>query len=231
MRCTTARKRISEYIDGGLDEVQSRTLEEHCASCPGCQKLMKDLQTISRRAGDLAGSASPETPWLKIQKKLTTGEQKVLKAAPQKLRWLGLPRLSYAVSAALVLAVVVGIFVLRPLDRNQQGFLYEPGSQKYTLAKLEEAEHHYQLAIKALAEAVTVKEGELDPQMAEVFRTNLAIVDASIDACKKAVLSDPDDIESRNYLLAAYREKTNLLTEMMVVSDKPSRKTGMEETL
>ena len=67
--------------------------------------------------------------------------------------------------------------------------------------------------------------------MAAIFRTNLAVVDASINACKKAVLSDPDDIESRNYLLAAYREKTNLLTEMMGVTGKPFRKIPKEETL
>jgi predicted anti-sigma-YlaC factor YlaD len=231
MKCATARKGISEYIDKGMDETQTAAIATHCASCPECRKLMEDFKTISRRARELKEIAPPESAWLKIQEKLAAGEQKVLTLAPPRSRWLGLPRLSYAVSAVLVLLAVIGIFAVRPLFRNPQDLLSHAGSQEYTLAKLNEAEHHYQLAIKALAEAVTAKQSKLDPQVADVFRTNLAIVDASIDACKKAVLSDPDNIESRNYLLAAYREKTNLLTEMMVVSDKPSRKTGMEETL
>ena len=231
MRCATARKWISEYIDGLLDETRAATIEEHCASCPECRKLREDFGKISLRAKELKEIAPPESTWLKIREKLEPGEQKVLTLASRRSKWFGLPRLSYAVSAALVLAAVIGIFAVRPFFRNQPGPLFGPGSQEYTLSKLNEAENHYQLAIKALAEAVAAKQGELDPQTAEVFRANLAAVDASIEACRKAVLTDPADIESRNYLLAAYREKTNLLTEMMAVSDKPFRKTGMEETL
>ena len=117
------------------------------------------------------------------------------------------------------------------MGRTGPGILPLSESQQYTLAKLQEAEHHYKLAINALVEAVTAQKGELDPKMAEIFRTNLAIIDTSIDACQQAILNNPNNIESRNYLLAAYREKTNLLTQMMVVTDKPSKDRGMEETL
>jgi len=231
MRCTTAKKWISEHIDNELDGKKEAALEEHCSSCLDCQKLMKDFQKISQSAAHLKEISPPESAWLKIQEKLPAGEQKVIKVASGRAKWLGQPGLSYAVSAALILLVVIGIFVIRPFDRNGQGILPLSESQQYTLAKLREAEHHYKLAINALAEAVATQEGELDPKMADVFRTNLAIIDASIDACQQAILNNPNNIESRNYLLAAYREKTNLLTQMMAVTDKPSRQRGMEETL
>jgi len=231
MRCAKARKWISEYIDGGLNEVQNRALEKHCASCAGCRKLLQDFQKISVHAGDLRQNASPETPWRKIQERLTAGEQVVLRPVSRRPGWFGAPRLGSVIGAAVVLAVLIGIFMTGPFDGNRRADLSGARSQEYTLAKLREAEHHYQLAIKALAEAVAAQPGELDPEMAAIFRTNLAVVDASINACKKAVLSDPDDIESRNYLLAAYREKTNLLTEMMGVTGKPFRKISKEETL
>ena len=231
MKCTTARKWISEHIDGELDRKRAVELEEHCAVCSDCLKLMKDFQKISQSAARLKEVSSPESTWLQIQEKLPVAEQKVIRVAPQRPRWLSQPRLSFAASAALVLLIVVGIFVIRPFDRSGQDILAATESQKYTLAKLQEAEHHYKLAIQALAEAVATQESELDPKVAEVFRTNLAIIDASIDACQQAILNNPNNIESRNYLLAAYREKTNLLTEMMAVSDKPSKLRGMEETL
>jgi predicted anti-sigma-YlaC factor YlaD len=231
MRCTTARKWISEQIDGELDMKRGAALEEHCAACSDCQKLMKDFQKISQSALQLKEVSPPESTWLKIQEKLPVAEQKVIKVAPGKPRWLSLPGLSYVASAALALLIVVGIFVIRPFDRNGQDTLAATKSQQYTLAKLQEAEHHYKLAIQALADAVAVQEEELDPKVAEVFRTNLAIIDASIDACQQAILNNPNNIESRDYLLAAYREKTNLLTQMMAVSDKPSKQRGMEETL
>jgi predicted anti-sigma-YlaC factor YlaD len=231
MRCTTAQKWISEYIDGELDKRRKAELEKHCAVCSDCQKLMKDFQKISQSATRLKEVSPPESVWLKIQQKLPVAEQKVITVAPKKSSWLRQPRLSFAVSAALVLLMVVGFFVIRPFDRNGQDILAATESQQYTLAKLQEAEHHYKMAIQALAEAVAAQEGELDPKVAEVFRTNLAIIDASIDACQQAILNNPNNIESRNYLLAAYKQKTNLLTEMMAVSDKPSKQRGMEESL
>jgi anti-sigma factor RsiW len=231
MRCATARKWISEHIDGELDTKRLRALKEHCGACPDCQKLMKDFQKISRSAAQLKDIAPPESAWLKIQEKLPAGEQKVVKPAPGRPHWLSQPRLSYVLGAALVVFIVIGVFLIRPFDRNGNDILADNEAQQYTLAKLKEAEHHYKLAIKALVEAVSSQEEKLDPKMAEVFRTNLAIIDASIDECQQAVMESPNNIESRNYLLAAYREKTNLLTQMMTVTDKPSKQKGMEETL
>lgn len=231
MRCTTARKWISEHIDGELDRKKRAALEKHCSSCAECQKLLKDFHKISQSAAHLKGISPPENAWLKIREKLPAGEQEVIKVASGRPKWLTLPGLNYALSAVLILLVVVALFVIRPFDRNGKGISPLSESQQYTLAKLKEAEHHYKLAINALAEAVAAQKGELDPKMADVFRTNLAIIDESIDACQQAVLNNPNNIESRNYLLAAYREKTNLLTQMMAVTDKPSMQRGMEETL
>jgi len=231
MRCATARRWISDHIDGELDRKREAALEDHCAACPECQKLMKDFQKISQRAAQLKEVSPPDRAWLKIQEKLPVREQKVIKAASHRPGWLSQPRLGFAVTAALALLIVIGVFVIRPFDRNGRDILAAANSEQYTIDKLKEAEHHYKLAIKALAEAVAAQEGELDPKVAEVFRTNLAIIDASIDACQQAIVNNPDNIESRNYLLAVYREKTNLLTQMMAISDKPSKQRGMEETL
>ena len=67
--------------------------------------------------------------------------------------------------------------------------------------------------------------------MAEVFRTNLEIINTSIAACKQAVLSEPYSVETRNYLLAAYKEKADLLTEMIEVKDIYSHKRELETSL
>ena len=109
MRCTTARKWISEHIDGELDKKKEAALEEHCAACADCQKLMKDFQKISQSSAHLKEISPPESVWLKIQEGLPAGEQKVIKVASGRPRWLSQPRLSYAVSAALILLVVIGI--------------------------------------------------------------------------------------------------------------------------
>ena len=61
-------------------------------------------------------------------------------------------------------------------------------------------------------------------EIAEVFRNNLKIIDASIIACRQIVLQQPDNIDARGFLLAAYREKVDFLQEMMEVGRPPSQK-------
>jgi tetratricopeptide (TPR) repeat protein len=123
------------------------------------------------------------------------------------------------------------VFIYGPKYWSGQAIVPELENQQYTMAKLEEAEHHYQLAIKALNEAAMAQKDNLDPQVAEVFRTNLELIDQSINACRQAVLNDPNDLESRKYLLAAYKEKANLLNEIMAVKDTSSPQGETEETI
>jgi anti-sigma factor RsiW len=231
MKCLTAKKWISEYIDGELDVAKKAQLDEHCAKCADCQKLMEDFQTISSSTKELDTFSPPESTWGKIQEKMTAEEQEVLTLAPQKQSWFSLPRLSYVLSAVLLVVFLSLVFIYGPRYWSGQAVVPELENQQYTLAKLEEAEHHYQLAIKALNEAAMAQKEQLDPQVAEVFRTNLGLIDQSINACRQAVLNDPNDIESRKYLLAAYREKTNLLNVIMAVKDTSSPEREMKETI
>lgn len=231
MKCPTAKKWISEYIDGDLDNAKKAELDKHCAQCADCQKLLAHFQTISAGARELDTYSPPESTWGKIQEKMTSEEHEVLTLTPRKQSWFSLPRLSYVLSALLIVVFLSLVFVYGPRYWFGQAIVPELENQSYTLAKLEEAEHHYQLAIKALNEAAKAQEERLDPQVAEVFRTNLELIDRSIDACRQAVLSDPNDIESRKYLLAAYKEKTDLLNEIMAVNVTPSPERETEETL
>jgi tetratricopeptide (TPR) repeat protein len=123
------------------------------------------------------------------------------------------------------------VFIYGPRYWSGQAVVPELENQQYTLTKLEEAEHHYQLAIKALNEAAMAQKEQLDPQVAEVFRTNLDLIDQSINACRQAVLTDPNDIESRKYLLAAYKEKANLLNVIMAVKETSSPERETKETI
>ncbi len=110
---------------------------------------------------------------------------------------------------ALVL-VITGVSIGRRIGRGPAP-LGPEAREKYTLAKLDEAERYYQQAIKSLGEAFAAGKGTLAPQVAELFDRNLSVIDTTIQACRRAVLEEPDDLEARNYLLAAYTQKVTLL--------------------
>jgi len=218
MKCTKAKKWISADIDNGLDTAQKRVLEAHLQVCPECQKLRENFKKITAAAQRLEEFSPRGETWFKIASQIKDkqpGTVKPVRMRPKRLLWS--PRvLAWTASAALLLVVVGGTVFFGPKIWNQ-----DLGSQKYVLSKLGEAERHYQKAIEALWKAVSSQKEDLDPQLYAVFQKNLDIIDQSIIACKEAVLSRPDSLDSRNFLLAAYKEKRNLLEEMMTASTSP----------
>jgi tetratricopeptide (TPR) repeat protein len=228
MRCSKARKLISEYIDGSLQERKSASVEQHLGVCPDCKHFLEDLKMIVEDAKKLEEHLPSDQTWLKIKSRLKPEEQRVLAFKPQKRARFSLifspPKLKYVLSSAVILAFIVGVVILGLRHWVGTDFLYKGDPQKYTLAKLDEAERHYQKAIKALREAISAQEGQMDPQLAQVFKSNLEVIDSSIKVCRQVVLQNPENIDARNYLLAAYKEKLNFLNEMMETRQESSQR-------
>ncbi len=235
MRCSKARKLISEYIDNNLKAKQRLLLERHLEACPACQELLKDFQGIAEKAKNLDRLTPSPKPWFNIKAKLETEPQEVLTFTSPRKEWLKSPfhqpRLKYALGSALVLLLIIGVVTLGLWFLKGKGVVGKDDLNGYTFAKLKEAEHHYQLAIKALEEVVLAHEGEVDPRTVAVFRKSLKIINSSIISCQQALQEEPDDIETRNYLLAAYMEKVDLLNEMMNLEKRSTRKPDKQITL
>lgn len=228
MRCSKARKLISQYIDGSLRARKSAYVEQHLDACPDCKRLLEEFKAIIEDSKKLEKLVPSDKTWLKIKAGLKTEEQRILAFKPRKRARFGLifspPKLKYALSSVVILAFVVGAIILGLRYWTGEDSLGRGDLQKYTLAKLDEAERHYQKAIKALGEAISAQEGQMHPQVAEVFKINLEVIDSSIMACRQIVLQNPENIEARNYLLAAYREKLNFLNEMMETKQASSER-------
>jgi len=240
MRCRGYGAMISREIDGELSGREQARLEKHLAGCDECRALSRDLERI------VDGAARLETPepsakvWGGIRAGL--GREKAGRAfegAGAPLRqparaWalaFGGPALRYAGAAVLALAfVVAGLVIGRRLGR--EGAPAGPEArERYTLAKLDEAEGYYQRAIKSLSEAFASDRGALAPEVAEVFDRNLSVIDATIEAVRRSVLDAPDDLEARNYLLAAYTQKLTLLDSALDLQRRERDAAGGAKTL
>ncbi len=217
MRCRLAQKDISEYLDGTLEAGRSEALRAHLERCDSCRSFLEDLREISGRAQRFAPLDPPDRVWENIRSALR--ERKAAPTGAERLSpAFSRPRFAvrFALASAAVLVVVGGLVLFQPwksgvapLDLDAE----KAALNRKTLDKLNEAEWHYQEAVKALRQAIESQEGALDPQMAAVFAANLGIVEASIEACRRAVESDPKDLKARNALLAAYGKKVQILTE------------------
>ena len=223
MKCANVKKLISEYIDGDLDAGKASFLEKHMETCQDCPKLLKDFQQIKQTAKGLSRTEPSSQTWFRIQAHL---KEKTQGSVPEpRVRFLFFPaRLRYAVSTALLLFIAVGVVVIGLRVWNREGTVKGSNGQEFAMAKIQEAEQHYKLAIKALWEAVQAQKENFDPKLAETFRINLELIDATLADCKRAIQSDPGDVESQYYLLAVYKKKAELLDSMIEVSSTSSQK-------
>ena len=225
MRCAKARRLISEYVDGSLDSRRSERLRRHLESCPECRDVLADFEAIRRDAGSLEAPEPPDRVWLRVKAGLQAARQEP--APPVAIPGFGFgpARWRLAAAAFLVLLLVAGGVLVGLRLTRTAGAPADP--ERYTLAKLDEAEHYYQLAIKSLSEAFAAGKKNLAPEVAEMFQKNLDVVDLTIKACRAAVVAEPDNIEARDFLLAAYREKMTLLDAVLTQERTEAlRKTG-----
>ncbi len=230
MRCRACREYLSRAIDGELSERENARLEKHLASCPDCRTLGEDLRRIVNGAARLETPLPSERVWARIRSELTreTAGRAAERAGslPKPAFWLGAPALRYAGVAAVALVLIAsGVLVGRRLGRETVPAGPE-ARERYTLAKLDEAERYYQQAIKSLSEALASDKISLPRQVAEVFDRNLSVIDATIQACRQSVLDEPDDLEARDYLMAAYTRKITLLDSALDLQRKEREAAG-----
>jgi hypothetical protein len=215
MRCHRAQRDLSEYVDGSLAGRKRARLERHLAACPACRQVLEDFRAITDVAPALAGPELRASVWPRIRARLEALEMEPSRAGVpvpgrRAFGW-GMPALKFAGVAAIILMLAAsGVFFgLRLGKRGVPERIADP--EKYTLAKLDAAEHDCQKAIRSLSEAFAARQGTIAPQVADIFERNLAVVDATIQTCRQDVLKNPDNLQARNYLLAAYMDKVSVL--------------------
>jgi predicted anti-sigma-YlaC factor YlaD len=232
MRCSNAHKLIGDRLDGTLSPEDDAELREHLDGCGDCRELMKDFEGLVEQARQLPKLEPSDRAWPMILRRVReAGREEAASRAgrrPWAAAFFAPGRLRYAAAAALILLAAISAMVsLRPgKSAPAMG-----GQDRYTLAKLDEAEKYYKLAIQALTAAVNTQKNGLDPQVAVVVARNLREIDAAIQDCQNAVKNNPGNLQARIYLLGAYKDKVAFLDNIIdVKKNNPSVK-GTKTTI
>ncbi len=217
MKCTIAQEWISVSLDEELGAKRQAELEAHLEACHACRMVARDLETIVQQAGNLSSPEPAPSVWPRIAAAVKESLRDAPAAVRDRENWFAAfwtrPAWRYAAVAALFL-VIGGAVIIQQKPWKTAGPATE-NSVEYTLAKLQEAQIYYEKAIQSLNEAVQSQESRLAPQLAEIFLRNLAALDETIQACRQVVEREPGNLTVRAYLLTAYREKVDILEELM----------------
>lgn len=214
MRCASAKRMISDGLEGGLRPAKASRLKIHLAGCPDCRAFARDLESIVGEARRLPRHEPSAAAWQRIVSGVRTAGAEAPARTEPAVRWQSV------LAAALALVVIgAGLFIrLHNRPRTDTG---DRGAASFTLAKLKEAQGYYEKAIAALSEAVGSRETDLAPELAHVFERNLAGLDRTIQVCRQMVERSPDDPVIRAYLLSAYKEKVDLFEGLMGIARPP----------
>lgn len=72
MECREFLSNLSEFVDGRLEEAESRTLEQHAATCADCENRLRDYRALEQTLLTVLPEAEPPAArmWASIQAQL-----------------------------------------------------------------------------------------------------------------------------------------------------------------
>ena len=209
--------RLNDYLDGELDPRDEAAVEQHLAECAGCRAELAQLRLVLDRAAALADSIEPRRDlWAGIDARIDTASSADLDAWRSRKRGtLWAHRYELAVAAAmLVLVASTGTFLLvrqpagAPIAAVEQPAA--PVGSAVSLVSVP-GQADYAAAIRELDALLRERQGQMDPQTAEVVRRNMAIIDQAIREAQQALAADPANGDLNRAVSAAYKTKINLL--------------------
>lgn len=206
MTCTELDARLDAYLDGDLSPADHAAVERHLAACGACAALHTDLVALRERARAVPREVPPPPAvWTAVSRAARDRRPSLfaVRSVPARLTPWGL-----AAAAALLVALssAATVWVLKN-GGEQQTALSDQRSLDPRLAALEA---DYQRASAELVRALEA-EAALTPSVREALGRHLAVVDAAIAEARASVLERPADADAGGMLLAAYRQKLDLL--------------------
>lgn len=230
MKCSQAHELIGELLEGTIGEEDRPALEKHLESCQECRELLADFREIKTQAAALPKLEPSSAVWPNVLDGVRRDRRAKSVQAATTLSWWdrlfapGRPR--YAFAAALALCLVVVGAVLMRSSRKTGVPVFAGNGGEYAMAKLQEAEIHYRLAIRALSEATAGQKTGLDAKTTESLEKDLRTIDAVIASCRDAVRREPKSVEARVYLLGAYKGKVEFLDNLITAKKKSTASSG-----
>jgi len=201
MNCQAYR----EYSMGDMPAIEFDT---HCESCRECREALALDSLIEDQARQIQVPTTAPGLWDRIA--LEAGQdQKVVRPR------FAMPRSVWQVAASLVFVIGLGLgslWLMQPEEasRRPRNLLASDA-----LAHVEAVEDEYIAAIgelERLAEPI-IAAGNTELHLR--YRARLETIDAQIRRCQAVLAEDNANAHVRRYLLAAYQDKTETLTQLL----------------
>ena len=216
--------RLSEYIDGDLDEESRQALEAHLATCATCRLTRDTLVRVVARARRSEYRQPAHDLWPRVEHALRPVGRR---ARQPFVIAFTLGRLAAAAGFVAVVAgglawtiasrrAVSGPPVVVSSDPVRDPVA--PVSTGVGLGPTAAAVASYRQAANDLERALEAGRGTLRPETMQIIETNLRAMDIAIAQADSALQRDPGSEYLNQYLVATMHRKLKLLRHALAIT-------------
>lgn len=212
--------RLSEYLDGELDEAERSALEAHLEVCGECRETLQELRAVVALARSLEDRPPAVDLWPAIAERIGGGarDATVVDASawrPMRTRrvTLSIPQLA---AAAIAIMLLSGATVWLAMSWSGVGSAEPVVASSGPAAGPVSLTAHglgpgYDQAVAELERILEEGRDSLDPATVEVLETNLRIIDQAIEEARLALERDPMNVYLNRHLADNMIRKLQLL--------------------
>lgn len=216
--------RLSEYLDGDLEEGERTALEAHLEGCADCSAAVEELRAVVSRARQLPELSPERDLWPEIEGRLTPRETVptpradtplIIPLVDRRRVTMTVPQL-IAAGIALILFSAGGVWMslagTGPSGPAGTTIATEPAAAAPVATPITFTAA-YENAIAELQAEYLARRTELDPETIQVVERNLDIIDQAIQEARRALEDDPSSGFLNEHLAEAMRRKVDLLRQ------------------
>jgi hypothetical protein len=213
--------RLSDYIDGELNDADIAELESHLTSCEECRSTAQQLRAVVSRAGGLQDSAPETDLWAGIVMRLkedARGDSAVvdIKRAASRHRRVSftVPQLLAAgIALMFVTAGSVWMAISRSGELGSQAAIELPAYDETSMLLASFNDPGYDAAVAELERILEAGRERLDPATVSVLEQSLATIDQAMAEARAALQTDPTNHYLSEHLSATMNQKIRLLRQ------------------
>ena len=209
--------RLSEYLDGELDDTDRVALEAHLATCAACTSVLADLRRVVARAQALDDRPPARDLWLGIAERIGVSADDL---AARRARWrvsFTIPQLAAASIALIAVSAGAARLVMQqPTGPTSIGATITPAPstvQQVSWTRKADSSADHAVSDLRLALADGQRTGRLSPMTAHRIERSLAVIDSAIAEGKRALTVDPKSSYLNQHLADTMRRKMEFLRE------------------
>jgi hypothetical protein len=192
----------------------------HIAGCANCSSLVADFERIVAAAVEIPAEVEPPARiWIALRAQLEAEkiirEPQIVLPTKDAPWWQGFGQSIrgrlVATAAVALLVVIAGYF---QLNRRTDVGVPTAAESPVVAEPFAAAALSLDQAEQSLGPMQTASLSDASP-VDHSLRENLATLNAFIKECRKRLQEDPNDQVARDYLAAAYQQKSEILAAMM----------------